>query len=67
MDGIFRRSQGKACLRNIRQDAAEPDGYQKQRLKFLVNRKIEKQEADGDHDHLADLDVEQATTCPECH
>src|SRR5690554_3012914 len=67
VDGIFRRSQGQPCLRNIRQDTAEPDGDQQQWLEFLVDRKIEEQQADGDHHYLAELDIEQATTCPQCH
>ncbi len=67
MNRILRRSQGKPCLRNIRQNTAEPDGYQQQRLEPLANRKEQKKKADGDHDHLAKFHIEQATTCPECH
>src|SRR5690554_1195558 len=67
VDRVLCRSQGQPCLRNIRQNTAEPDGNQQQRLELLVDRKIEEQQADGDHHHLAELDVEQATTCPECH
>jgi len=67
VNSVFSRSQGKPCLRNIRQNATKPDGHQQQRLKLLVDRKIEKQQANSDHDHLAQLDVEQATACPQCH
>ncbi len=65
VDRVLRSGQGKPRLRDVRQNAAEADRHQQQRLKALANGEVQEKQANADHHQLARFDVEQATACPE--
>ncbi len=64
VDRVLHRAHGETCLRQVRQDGAEADRHQKQRLELFVDCEVEQPQAHHDHRERAWRQIVQTATGP---